>query len=172
MRSDNNDRYNKINLNFEVIKPFIDRNELILNNKSFSWVADYESLKNFAKTIALIGKWSPGGRIRKFASKNVYLTIMWYYGKQRSLLLRRECAEMCKEMLVKVLKSYVDQAVKKTTNEASSVADCEVDFINQSLATIQKERDILKTILLRSNADVNSKFPEIGQKTYNTDMAN
>lgn len=71
------------------------------------------------------------------------LTIMWYYGKQGSLFLRGEYAEMCKEMLVKVWKSYVDPAAN---------SDCEVDLINQSLATFQKERDILKTTLFRSNA--------------------
>ena len=124
------DHYRKINLNFDIIKPFIDRKQLLLEDQRLFWFADYETLTIFAETIGFVGKWSsPGGRVKKFVDKNVDLTLTWYYGKKGSLFLLGECAETCKETLANVWKSYVDRIVIQTISEVSAVTASEADSI-------------------------------------------
>jgi hypothetical protein len=131
--SDNNDYYSKINLNIEAIKPFIDRHKLKVEGEHLFWVSDFESLKTFAETIGLIGKWfSPGGRSKKFISTNINLIITWYYGKKGSLLFCGECAEMYKEMVVNTLSLYLDQVTTNATSKSLTVVDLEADLINVS----------------------------------------
>ena len=110
--------------------------------KTFFWVTDHASLKIFTETLRRTGNWSsPGGRVKKVVDENIALTIFWYYGKQGRLSFRGQCAEMCKESLLNVLKSYVDRAATQTARDISTVVVSEADLTNVGDQTHNKVKN-------------------------------
>jgi hypothetical protein len=76
-------------------------NTLVYDGKRLKWNGNYDELETFIQnTVGLSGKWiSPGGNSKKFIS-NADLTITWYRGKQRILVVQGSEGESLKELLV------------------------------------------------------------------------
>ena len=95
------------NIDRNLIQPFVDDNQLVLDGNKLKWANDFASLKNFFENIVgLSGKWrSPGGRARKFSCINADLVVTWYPGKLNSLLFNGKDGVLLKSRLIGLLES-------------------------------------------------------------------
>lgn len=139
-------------LNLEAVELYIDRSDLLYDGKRMKWTNCFDSLKKFIKEIiGLSGKWtSPGGNSRKFKSTNADLTLTWYYGKQKTLLLQGKDGDTLKEILINACESAATPTPTThlgTTREASLSDDqmtpCRTDQCNLSAKRITIPVDVI-----------------------------
>jgi hypothetical protein len=89
-------------VNLDDIRTYKNNNILVYDGKRLKWNGNYDELETTftQNTVGLSGKWiSPGGNSKKFIS-NSDLTITWYRGKQRTLVVQGSEGESLKVLLV------------------------------------------------------------------------
>lgn len=96
-----NTKFNVGNVNLDDIRMYRNNNTLVYDGKRLKWNGKYAELETFIRnSVGLSGNWiSPGGNSKKFIS-NSDLTITWYRGKQRTLVIQGSEGESLKELLV------------------------------------------------------------------------
>lgn len=162
------DRLSLSNLDLDAVKAIRDDTFLVYDGDRVKWTHDLGSLKKFLENvIGLSGKWSsPGGKSKKFTCSVLDLVVVWYHGKQKSLLFQGKDGVLLKELLVSVIQEPGEEMTSKvdcSTNfkpKARCDCSCETNF-NEVIEDMKLSIEILQSRVdsLQSLANSNEYLP-------------
>ena len=118
---------------------------LCYDGKRIKCLNDLHSLKNFVKNVVKsLGKWcSPGGQSRKLTSSTFDITMIWYYGKQKTLLFQGKDGNELRET---IMKACLAKSAMNNQNQFIEISDNTV-CMNNFITSINPDKPTTEKVL-------------------------